>query len=388
MHIRKTIVTGYRSEIYDSSRQHTFFGYYDISPMNSDNTKVLAMATDCQNKPIVRPVAADVGYFNIDNPKQFYKIGETTSWCWQQGCRLRWLPENSCDFVFYNKEKYESYGSVIHNMNTGKEEKRLGFPVYDIDQKGKFGLNLNFSRLHRLRPGYGYPNFEDPTLNELCPKFDGVWLCDLHTNRKELIIGLEQIAKIQSDKTMVGAEHYINHLCFNPSGTRFLFFHLWIKNGKRFNRAITSDLSGKKLHVLDNKGFVSHYCWKVDNEILIFSAMNNIPGYYLYCDISDCISSIGQGKLNKDGHPTYYDNSKKLLTDTYPDKILRELALISYDIDQREVNTILKVFSPYPYMGECRCDLHPRMNLDTGQVCIDFPTKSGRKMMILDLSKN
>ena len=49
---------------------------------------------------------------------------------------------------------------------------------------------------------------------------------------------------INFDNNTLNTEHYINHIAFNPSGNRFLFFHVWNNNGKRRTRAITSDVHG------------------------------------------------------------------------------------------------------------------------------------------------
>ena len=38
--------------------------------------------------------------------------------------------------------------------------------VYSVSLDGKFALSLDFSRLHRLRKGYGYSNIPDKTYEE------------------------------------------------------------------------------------------------------------------------------------------------------------------------------------------------------------------------------
>ncbi|MEH0019121.1 MAG: hypothetical protein V6Z89_05685 [Desulfobacter sp.] len=383
--LRKPLNTCHNFSLYDAGRRHTFYGYYDISPFNLEGTKLLSIATDNANQPIIEPGMADVGYFNIGNKSEFIKIGETTTWCWQQGCRLRWMPGHNDGLIIYNKIVSNGYGSVIQNIETGKVEQQFNCPVYDVDHSGHYGLSLNFSRLHRLRPGYGYANFKDHTQLQLCPDSEGVWRFNFISGTKELILSLEQLSMFQPEPTMENAEHYVNHLGFNPSGDRFLLFHLWVNGGKRYNRAITCDLEGKHLHLIKNKGFVSHYTWKNNQKILIFSSFKDRPGYYLYTDLTQQVFHIGADCLFKDGHPTFFEGNKKILTDTYPDKILRELSLLTYDIESGKLNTIARIFSPFSYLRECRCDLHPRINDSGDMACVDIPTSKGRRILLVDL---
>ncbi len=381
---RKRIISEFPILSIKSKKRHTFFGYYDKTPFSLDDSKILAVAIDCDNKPLTQQIKAEVGFFNMDNSNKFYPVGETSTWCWQQGCRLMWFPVDENRLIIYNKIVKDNYGSVIQDINTKSIINEFNFPIYDINRSGSVALSLNFSRLHRLRPGYGYINIRDNTEGSVCPEDDGVWVCSLKDNKKKLIINLNMLSNYDPDGTMEGAEHYINHLCFNPSGERFLFFHLWIKDNKRYNRAITSDLVGNNIHIVNNKGFVSHYSWRNNNELLIFSEIDKQAKYYLYHDLSDVVYPIGDIILSSDGHPTYFKDNKRILTDTYPDRFLREQSLIVYNIEDNTLQNIAKVYSPMEYMGEVRCDLHPRLSRNNRYICIDAPLKRGRTMLIFD----
>jgi len=385
--LRKNIISRCPFKKYNSSsnNNHTFFGYYDKTPFSIDDKKILALTVNCKNNPlnIKKTYKATIGYFKINAPEKFYSIGKTSTWCWQQGCRLMWFPQDEKNFIIYNRLIDGNYGSVIQNINNKEIIKKFNFPIYDINHNGTFALTLNFSRLQRLRPGYGYTNIEDKTANNPCPDDDGIWICNLNKNKKELIINLKMLGEHESEESMNGAHHYINHLCLNPEGNRFLFFHLWMKDGKRYNRGITSDLDGKNFKILNNKGFVSHYCWKNNNEILIFSSINQKAKYYLYTDLSDKVQSVTDGILNKDGHPTYLNNKESIITDTYPSKYLREQSLILFD--KNKLFNISKIFSPLNYAGEVRCDLHPRISRNNRFICIDVPFSKGRQIVVFDI---
>ena len=163
------------------------------------------------------------------------------------------------------------------------EEFYNSYNFLGFSEDGEWGLSINFSRLQRLRPGYGYSNLPDNTKSELCPTNDGIYRINLSTGEKILLLSLKIISSFLPKETMIEAEHYINHLSFNPSGNRFMFFHLWIKDGLRFSRLFTADINGNNVFILNNEGHVSHYCWKSDKELLVYG-YHQEGGfqYYLY----------------------------------------------------------------------------------------------------------
>ena len=57
-------------EILSLSNENVFFGYYDKTPFNFDDTKILAVETKGPIKPQIKPIEGFVGYFDLakDNP--------------------------------------------------------------------------------------------------------------------------------------------------------------------------------------------------------------------------------------------------------------------------------------------------------------------------------
>lgn len=381
---RGKIFTKHPFTIFESNSRHTFFGYYDVSPFNLENNKILALSFNGENRSYSESEKIDIGFFDIDKPKQFNKIAETKTWCWQQGCRLKWFPCEKSNLIVYNTIVNQQYGSVLQNIDSQEIINEFSFPIYDLDKEGKYALSLNFSRLQRLRPGYGYNNFEDMTKDDLNPIDDGIWICDLNNNSKKMIISIDSLKSLEHEGSMIGSEHYINHLCFNPSGKLFMFFHLWVKDNKRNNRAIIANTTGEIISVIQGTDFVSHYTWSNNNELLIFSSRNKIPRYYLYNVSSEEVSIIGEQQMFKDGHPTFISNKKEIVTDTYPSRFSRYQSLFLYSLKTQTKKNIGKIYSPENYQGEVRCDLHPRISPDEKMVAIDGPFKDGRKIIVFN----
>ena len=363
--------------------RNVFFGYYDIEPFSNDNKKILACSTKKIKGTIKPNDILDIGYFNLNNPSVFNKVGETRSWCWQQGARLRWLSKSN-NHIAYNKEINDKYGCLIQDINTKKIIEKLSCPIYDLNSTGDFGLSLNFSRLQRLRPGYGYNTFQDTTINQIYPKDDGIFLIDVNNNKSKLIVSLDSIAKMQiSDPSKWIGEHYFNHICFNPRGDRFMFFHL-VYNGKnRRSRLITSDLNGENLYILENDHIVSHYTWKNNSQLLITTITDKGLRYILYTDQSNHTEIVGEDYLLKDGHPSFLNNdSNYILTDTYPD-IYNDQELLLYNSKSNSLKKIGRFYNSTGFSGEFRCDLHPRINADNSMICFDSLHKGGRRSMYI-----
>lgn len=370
--------------------KHCFFGYYDISPFSDDERYLLGMQTNTPLRSPEKGDVLDVGYYDLSYDKStFKKVGETETWCWQQGCRLRWFPPVKDKNVIYNTMVDGKYGSVVKNIFTGKTVHEYPFSLYEVSSEGEKGLTLNFSRLQRLRPGYGYGVLEDKTKNDNCPGDDGVWLTDLKSKRKLLLYSLKELSEIEPHESMEDAEHYINHISINPSGESFLFFHLW-KSGntnKRYIRLFTADMNGKNFKLLNNTGHVSHYAWK-DSDHFVITA-NVLPKklrYCLYHKHKGFQYIMGENVLTEDGHPSFLTNYNYMITDKYPN-ISRDQLLLLYKIKTKKLDVLSRFKVPENYTGEVRCDLHPRVSKDGRMICVDCVENNYRAMSVIDLKE-
>lgn len=366
----------------------TFFGYYDITPFNPHSNKILACGTDCTQRSPQKNETLQLAYFiRKKNNTYDYKIVDTTeTWCWQQGCRLQWFNHGVDDWIIYNKIINHQYGAIIKDLNKSDDSSISCYkmPIYCIDDTSKWALSLNFSRLGRLRPGYGYSTLKDKSMSNHAPEDDGIYLMDLSTGDVELIISLKQLSLFNPLHTMNGAQHYVNHLAFNRDGNRFMFFHLWDKDGKRYNRLITCNKDGQDLYIVEDKGICSHYFWKTNEEMIITNFDEKLRlKYILYTDKTKKRNIIGENDLTTDGHPTFRSDNQLLLTDTYPDKF-GEQHLILYS-EKKGISKIATFKSPAKFYDELRCDLHPRWSDDGKEICVDSVQGGKRSIYLIHL---
>ena len=374
------------ARIFSSKKHHIFFGYYDITPFSKDESLLLAIHAPPVNETPRIGSEVKVGWYDLRNAhSEFHETGKTSTWCWQQGCRLQWYPSDDSRTVLYNSLVDGTYGCVVQDIYTGEIKRRYPRAAYCVSPNGSLALSLNFSRLQRLRPGYGYSNLSDETRGVLLPRDDGLWRMNMHTGKSTLLFSLADIAAYAPTESMRGAEHYFNHLLFSPDGSRFLFIHLWNSRGNRCGRMITSDLAGGNIHLLNNEGHTSHYSWKSNTEILAFATHKELGShYYLYDDTSENRKVIAQGILTEDGHPSFSRDGGTIVTDTYPDKYSVQ-RLLMYRIDTDELLTLFECLSPLSYRGEVRCDLHPRISPCESYVCVDSIVKGRRAMSVFNV---
>lgn len=360
---------------------HVFCGYYDVTPFASDGSMILALKVSSRIKFPSIGVLADIGFFN--GAGEFSVIDQTESWCWQMGCRLQWLPGHEGKRIIYNRMDSGRYVSVVSGLEAGGVERIYDAAVFAVSPDGRYAFSLNFARLGRLRPGYGYCSLRDRTEGEGAPENDGLYRMDMSTGAVEMLFSLRDIAGYEKHDTMAGAEHYFNHILVNPENSRFMFFHVWMKNGVRYTRLITSDIDGRNLYPLVNDGKVSHYNWKSGAELIAFAdEPEHGKGYYLYQDLTENKALIGNGILSEDGHPSFVGNV--MISDTYPDRY-SERHLFSFDILNNVLTELARFHEPLAFKSDRRCDLHPRISSDGGRICIDSSHAGLRRLCVLQL---
>lgn len=374
------LLQNYIKKITPGYHEH-YFGYYDKSPWNKKGDEILTLKVPYSHKHPDPNNKAEIGLINLKN-NCYNKIKETITWNLQQGSMVQWLGPDFDRNIIYNDLIDDNYCSVIYDLKS-KENKIINTPVYSVAKNGKFALSLNFSRLHRLRPGYGYSNLPDKTKGENHPQNDGIYFVDIENNASKLIISLDQIFKINYNLTMEDSEHRFNHLDISPDGKRFSFIHRWEYNNVTHSRFYTADMEGNNIYCLADEEMVSHSSWKNNEEILVWARKNNKDRYYLFEDKTSKSKIIGEGELTSDGHPSYSHDGRYILTDTYPDRT-RHRTLIIYDTKKNRKYDIARLFAPFKYHGEVRCDLHPRWSRDGKHICFDSVHEGNRQLYIIE----
>jgi len=356
-----------------------FFGYYDKSPWDATDRYMLCLRAKDTTKSVAPKEPAEIVLFDTEDNNSYKILGATKTWNVQQGAMLQWLGPDFKERIIYNDFRKGKYCSVILNIYTNKEE-IIPMPVYSVAINGEFALTLDFSRLHRLRKGYGYSNLEEETRSEKCPNQPCIWKVDLKDGNIIPLLYYTDFAEFDTRDEMINAEHKVNHIMLNPSSNRFMVLHRWINESKRYTRLVTVNIDGTHMYNLSDDDMTSHCTWKNDNEILAFAHKDGKGnGYYLMQDKTEDFVQRWP-ELNSDGHPSYSPDGSMVVTDTYPN---RSRVASVYIIDDNEMKTIAKVFAPFKYDNDVRCDLHPRWDRKGNKISFDSVFEGKRNLYYL-----
>jgi hypothetical protein len=415
---------------------HYFVGYYDKQPWSDDGTKLLAHRTTfCDRFPSVND-PCELGFIDLAS-RTFHPVATTHAWNYQQGAHLQWITLDGTECLLFNDRADD--GTIISRAVdlSGHEVRRYPVPVYAVSADRTFALTLDFARLTRLRPEYGYPGLTDPHASDPAPSATGITRLDLTTGETTQLLSICDLARHDGLPDHTPHQH-VNHIMINPSGTRACVLHRFDRpDGILASRLFTFDTRDGSDRRLLMSGMVSHYDWRDDQTLLAWAGrrallgtgterptpkqrvmtlarkalkpvyyalgkprilMNKImkDSYLLIPDRSDAPTTpFARGELTCDGHCTYLrpddassgdpSNPRWVLTDGYPDLKSRQ-PLYLWDTNTNQGTEIGRFHTPRELDGELRVDLHPRFSPDGRAICIDSAMNGSRAIYTLDVS--
>ena len=375
----------------DDSNSEYFFGYYDKSSWDTSGWYMLCMrAKDTWSEP--DPIGeAEILLIDSEDGYSFRVIAKTQTWNVQQGCMAQWLGPDFSSHIIYNDLREDKYCSVILNVKTG-EERLLPIPIYTVSADGKTALSLDFSRLHSLRLGYGYAELPEQTKGVALPDETCIRKMDIEAGEVTSLLKYTDFASFEPRPEMLeaGSVHKVNHLMLSPNGKRFMVLYRWFCGQRKYTRLITCNIDGTDMYVLSDDDMVSHCYWKNDEEIIAFERKKEYgPGYYLMKDKTQKWQHIWP-QLSNDGHPSYCPTDNSLVVfDTYPSRSrIQEVKLgRDTDVEGNDIKVIARVFSPFKYDNDTRCDLHPRWSRDGKKICFDSVFEGHRGLYVVNLDE-
>lgn len=359
-----------------------FYGYYDKSPWDASDRYMICIRVRQAYKSVAPKEPGVVGVIDTQDGNTFKKIGVTRSWNVQQSCMAQWMGPDFGTRILYNDFRDGRYCAVIYDFKNRKEEKVLPLAAYDVARDGSFILSLDFSRLHRMRPGYGYSNLPDTTKGELCPDKGCIWKVDIETGKVTELFKYTDFAAFEPDESMQEAEHKVNHLMISPNCRRFMVLHRWFQKGRKHTRLVTVNVDKTEMYNLSDDVFVSHCYWKNDDEILSFLRKKETGNHYYLMKDKTREYKMFWPELNTDGHCSYSPDGSLIITDTYPNRRRIASVYLCTENDNR-ARRIARVSAPFRYDNDCRCDLHPRWNREGTKICIDSVHEGKRGLYVL-----
>lgn len=353
-----------------------FFGYHDKKPFNYNDSKIIVHSYK-NTKVLMDQSNKEVFIDLIDlKSKKILKLDKTSAWSWQLGSNLQWHPKKN--IIFFNKKINGNYITQQIDLRS-KKIKKLNFSIYNISSDGKKFLTADFTKIGKLRKGYGFKN----------DKFNK----SINLKKSELKIVINKknklLYKFDETKQKIVIGCYINHQTFSPKGDKIAYFYTVLKKDNQRQILFYYYCLKKKKNFLINLSkskLISHYCWKNSEEILFTMKENNKQYSYILYNIKLNKFKILSSELNKDGHPMFNPKYKDLfVSDTYPN-ILGFQKLFVYSILKKKIIWKKYIYSPYKYRGIIRCDLHPRWSNNGKKILIDYVNGINRNIGIFNFA--
>jgi len=367
-----------------------WFGYYDKLQFDPTDRYVLGMQIDFEDRDPKPNDEIRIGMVDLEDNDRWIELASTRAWCWQQGCMLQWRPGSNSEILFNDREE-DQYVCRILDVNTG-DIRTVPHSIYSVSPDGRSAVTVDYARLWRMAPGYGYNGVEEANPENKLPDDNGIWYVDLETEQAELILSIDQVAHFgEPFENMRSSPTYLKHLLFSPDGSRFIFLQRWwyaYPNKWRQTRMLTARPDGSDLRVVDGSGNTSHFIWRDPQHILAWTHLNGKSGFYLFHEPTGKAEIVGEGVMTRNGHCSYLPDTDWILNDTYPQGEERLQRNYLFHLPSATRLPLGDFYLPKQYQGTLRCDTHPRCSRDGRKIVIDSAhTGEGRQMYLIDASE-
>jgi hypothetical protein len=348
-------------QITDNGKEHFFASYYGINSFNKAERFVTVLETDIKYKLPDENEPATLGLVDLKT-REFIPLAKTYAWNFQQGCMAHWLATSPDSLIIFNDLREGKFVSVIMNVFTKKEIRKIPYPVGAVSPDGKEAVSINFARLRLVRPDYGYGGEgQDSREESQFPADDGLFLINLETGSSRLLVSYEQMKELVP---ATGEENiaWINHVLYSRKGSKIFWLCRQRENGGWLTTAFTVNRDGSELQrCFPDQWGGSHFDWLNDDELMVTANWEGKQyAHVLFTIGKQDFKRIGNGLLDYDGHGTFSPDQQWMVTDTYPGTGLREQKIFLMDMKTQAVISLGRFTEPEEFSGQWRCDIHCR----------------------------
>ncbi len=364
--------------------RHHFFGYYGINPWDSTGRYHLALETDFHKR---RPLAEDVAVVGLIHREtgEFTAYGSTSAFNLQQGSMMHWI---GAAFTFNDWDGDRLVSRAVNPL-LGSVRTIQG-AIAAVSPVAPVAIGLNYARMAHCRAVVGYASEMSHSDIVAQPEDDGLYLLDLRDGSARLVLSIADVIRASGDARLVGRCTWFNHVLFNPDGTRLLFFCRCLRTregGGMYSSLWTVNSDGSDLALQIPFGYrVSHFDWRTSARILVSSDICGEMGFIEFSDGVGDFTPFGRGVLPSDGHASFSPDGEWLLCDTYPQGPARLAQLMVYNIEENRKTVLGEFHHSEAFVGDIRCDLHPRWSADGKIVTFDSVHEGSRQIFYIDLT--
>ncbi|MEX2512810.1 MAG: hypothetical protein WD398_07890 [Cyclobacteriaceae bacterium] len=262
--------------------KHHFFGYIgqcQTIPWNATGRYILGLEIETIDRMPKPEEAATIFVLDTHDDNRIIRLDKTKAWNPQQGTMFYWNPRAPETQFFFNDKDDETgeVFTVIYDVEKKKRVKEYRYadtPIGNggVAADGSAWLGLNYGRLARLRLVTGYPGALDWSKDEIAPKNDGIFIVDIKTGEKELLVSYRQLEEKLKEHLSDIQHHglFINHTLWNRDANRVYFFVRsgWDgKGGERINIPFSIHVDGTRL-TLHETHIGGHPEWDLGNVLI------------------------------------------------------------------------------------------------------------------------
>lgn len=303
-------------------------------------------------------------------------------------------------------------------------------------------------RSHWCR-AYHYESVADKKYDGKVYEDDGIFEIDLENNTRKKLISIQQIIAMDHEEYFDDAKHWLEHIMISPNGKRFCFLHRFtLGNLNDYEtRLFIADIDGGNLQCVNGwkQYYWSHFGWNGDEAFVIYSykcdihnrivsqykmkhsnintemssrfSINNtvkeickkvyhfIPlsyrkrirmvmgkqnSYYQYYRYSKegfiLDSCFKNSEFSVDGHPSFTNDGKYMITDTYPHPNKFQDLMI-YNLETKKVVKICRLYAALDKKPGS-CDLHPKLCRNNSYVAVDSAHDGQHHILLFKIDWN
>ncbi|MGI9428691.1 MAG: hypothetical protein ACR2NM_08545, partial [Bythopirellula sp.] len=332
--------------------KYHWFGYYDKFQSDPTDRYLLGMEIDFVDRDPRPDDLIRIGMVDLADGDRWIELGQSRAWCWQQGCMLQWRPGSDSE-ILWNDRSGDHWVCHVLDVFTGKQ-RTIPHAIYAVSPDGRTAVTVDYGRLWRLAPGYGYNGVADANEGYNLPEDDGVWQVNLETGDAKLIVTFHDVVKLgEPIYNMANSPNYFKHLLFSPDGSRFIFLQRWMPrwpNRDRFTRMLTANHNGSDLRIVDDSGGTSHFIWRDPQHILAWTRLpSHGSRFYLFNEPTGVAEVISPDVMKLNGHCSYLPGNEWILNDTYPQGKERMQDVYLYHVPTGRVVSLGRFHSPTQY---------------------------------------
>jgi hypothetical protein len=263
---------------------HHFFGYIghvQNVPWNKSGRYILALRTPVRDHLPTGSEPAEIVLLDTQKDYAALVVAHSRAWNPQQGTMLYWNPQaQETQFLFNDRDPTTNkVFCVLFDISRGERGERVREYKFDdtpignggVAQRGEKFLAINYGRMGRLRRVTGYAEAYDWTGDAMHPADDGVFVVDINTGVKKLLVSFAQLASaLRGVEPAIDQQAlFINHTLWSRDDSRVYFYVRggWDRPGPRVNVPVVMDADGGRLRPL--KHFIGGHPEWLDGQRLI-----------------------------------------------------------------------------------------------------------------------